>query len=480
MSPRAMRLAGIRRPNVDFQRRCNPARESGVADQLLLPISCGRFGMHSSSSLHGGDRRPMTLINEHYLKLQAGYLFPEIARRVESFKAQHPDLAGRVISCGIGDVTEPLPPAVIAAMHRAVDDMSRRQTFRGYGPATGYAFLRDAIAQHDFRARGIDIAPDEIFISDGSKVDCSAILDILATGKPDRSGGGNRIALPDPVYPVYVDSNVMVGNTGTHQQGAYEGLTYLPCTQENGFVPDTPREPVDVIYLCFPNNPTGSMINRKQLAAWVEYAREHDAIILYDAAYDAYVNDASLPRSIFEIDGARECAIEFHSFSKNGGFTGVRCGFTVCPKSLTGRTRDGTRVSLHGLWTRRWSTKSNGVSYIVQRGAEALFSPEGRAQVGELIQHYRENARILRDASRSMGLSVFGGVHAPYVWVACRDNLTSWQMFDRMLSESQIVITPGSGFGRCGEGFFRISAFNTRENITEVVSRMKSLSMQPA
>lgn len=411
----------------------------------------------------------MAHINEHYLKLRAGYLFPEIARRVDAFVAANPSAAKRIIRCGIGDVTEPLPPAVIAAMHRATDELAARDTFHGYPPPTGYDFLRNAIAKGDFQDRGINIAADEIFISDGSKGDCGAVLDIL--------GDDNTTAITDPVYPVYVDTNVMAGHTRqVDETGAYGGLVYLPCTAQNGFVPQIPRESLDVIYLCYPNNPTGAMITRPQLAAWVEYALANDSIILYDAAYMAYIRDPLLPRSIYEIEGARRCALEFHSFSKDGGFTGVRCGYTVCPRDLAGTTRDGRRVALHGLWTRRWSTKSNGVSYAVQRGAEALYSSDGRTQIARLIDHYMGNAKILRDGCAAMGLDVHGGVNAPYVWVACPEGVSSWQMFDRMLNEANVVITPGSGFGSCGEGYIRISAFNSRENVEEVVRRMKKLA----
>jgi LL-diaminopimelate aminotransferase len=414
----------------------------------------------------------MAFVNENYLKLQSGYLFPEIARRVEAFASAHPDKAKRIIRCGIGDVTEPLPPAVIEAMHRATDELGRRETFRGYPPPTGYEFLRNAIVKTDFHDRGVKIDADEIFISDGSKGDCSAALDIL--------GEGNQIGITDPVYPVYVDSNVMAGNTGPAlAEGGYAGLHYLPCTPANGFVPDLPREKLDVIYLCYPNNPTGAMIDREQLGAWVRYALKHNAIILYDVAYKAYIQDQSLPRSIYEIDGARTCAMEFHSFSKDGGFTGVRCGYTVCPKELAAFTRDGKRIPLHGLWHRRWSTKSNGVSYVVQRAAEALYSHAGRSQIAQLIDHYMTNARILREGCRAIGLEVHGGENAPYVWVACPDGLGSWQMFDRMLSDANVVITPGAGFGRHGEGFFRISAFNSRANVEEVVKRMKAMTLQP-
>lgn len=419
----------------------------------------------------------MAFINDHYLKLQAGYLFPEIARRVDAFAAKHPTRAKHIIRCGIGDVTEPLPPACIEAMHRAVDDMAHRETFKGYGPATGYPWIRAAIAQHDFRARGIDVADDEVFLSDGSKVDCGAILDIL--------GNQNTIAITDPVYPVYVDTNVMAGHTGpTDTGGQYAGLVYLPATPENGFVPDVPQ-PVsdvhlDIIYLCYPNNPTGGTITHAQLKQWVDYALAHEAIILYDAAYEAYITDPSLPRSIYQIEGARKCAIEFHSFSKNGGFTGLRCGYTVVPRSVVGSTSAGAKVDLHRLWMRRWSTKSNGVSYPVQRAAEALYTPDGMDQVRALIDHYLGNAKILRAACEEIGLDVYGGVNAPYVWVKCPDGLTSWQMFDRMLEEANVVITPGSGFGRMGEGFFRISAFNSRENVEEVVSRLHALSLQSA
>jgi LL-diaminopimelate aminotransferase len=418
----------------------------------------------------------MAFINENYLKLQAGYLFPEIARRVETFSKANPDAAKRVIRCGIGDVTEPLPQVAIDAMHKAVDELGRRETFRGYPPPTGYEWLRAAIAKTDFHDHGLSCHIDEIFVSDGSKGDCGAILDIL--------GNQNRIGITDPVYPVYVDTNVMTGHTGpANKQGKYEGIVYLPCTAANNFVPEIPGgQKLDVIYLCYPNNPTGAMITRDQLAAWVKYALSNDAIILYDVAYQAYIQEkgGGLPRSIFEIEGARRCAIEFHSFSKDGGFTGVRCGYTVVPKELVGSTRDGTKQALHPLWYRRWSTKSNGVSYPVQRAAEALYSADGRAQIKSLIDHYMGNARILRAGCQAIGLDVFGGVNAPYVWVACPDGLTSWQMFDRMLSEANVVITPGSGFGSCGEGYFRISAFNSRENVEEVVQRMKKLALQPA
>ena len=416
----------------------------------------------------------MAFINDNYLKLQAGYLFPEIARRVEAFARSNPAASKRIIRCGIGDVTEPLPQAAIDAMHKAVDELSKRETFHGYPPPFGYDFIRNTIAKHDFLDHGLKIEADEIFLSDGSKGDCGAVLDIL--------GDKNRIGITDPVYPVYVDTNVMTGRTGpVSKSGAYEGLTYLPCTASNGFVPEVPtKTKLDVIYLCYPNNPTGAMITREQLAAWVKYALQHEAIILYDVAYQAYINDQHLPRSIYEFDGARRVAIEFHSFSKNGGFTGVRCGYTVCPKELMGSTTDGKKVALHGLWSRRWSTKSNGVSYSVQRAAEALYSPEGKRQVQTLIDHYMGNARILRDGCETIGLDVYGGVNAPYVWVACPDGLSSWQMFDRMLEQANVVITPGSGFGSCGEGYFRISAFNSRENVQEVVKRMKAMSLQPA
>ena len=412
----------------------------------------------------------MAYLNDNYLKLQAGYLFPEIARRVGEFCEANPDAAKRLIRCGIGDVTEPLPRAVIDAMHGAVEELGHRETFRGYPPYEGYGFLREKIAQHDYRNRGMEIAADEIFVSDGSKPDCGFILDIL--------GHQNRIAITDPVYPVYVDTNVMAGHTGpADSTGRYEGILYLPGTPENNFVPGPPNEHADLIYLCFPNNPTGAVATREQLTAWVDYAREHRALILFDAAYEAYIRDPEIPHSIFEIPGARECAVEFRSFSKNGGFTGVRCGFTVMPKSVSGQTEDGLSLPLHPLWLRRWSTKSNSVSYPVQRGAEAIYSPEGQQQVQQLIDHYMGNAGILRDAVERAGLRVFGGTNAPYLWVETPSGLTSWEMFDRMLHDLNVVITPGSGFGACGEGFFRISAFNSRENAEEVgrrIGRLKS------
>ena len=409
----------------------------------------------------------MAYLNDNYLKLQAGYLFPEIARRVHEYCEANPDAAKRLIRCGIGDVTEPLPAAAIAAMHKAVDELSVRETFRGYGHEQGYEFLRSKIAEFDYRKRSVEIAHDEIFLSDGSKCDCGHILDIL--------GDQNKIAITDPVYPVYVDTNVMAGHTGAaNADGRYEGIVYLPCNAENNFVPQPPQEHVDLVYLCFPNNPTGAVASRPQLVRWVEYAHEHDAILLFDAAYEGYISDPEIPHSIFEIPGAGDCAIEFRSFSKTGGFTGVRCGFTVLPKTLLARTEEGRSLPLHPLWHRRWSTKANGVSYPVQRGAEALYSAEGQAQVRALIEHYMGNARILSDATKRAGMEVFGGVNAPYIWVRTPDGLTSWQMFDRMLRDLNVVITPGSGFGSEGEGYIRISAFNSRANAQEVARRLQT------
>ena len=410
----------------------------------------------------------MFQLNDNYLKLKAGYLFPEISRRVKVYCDANPEAAKRVIRCGIGDVTEPLPPAVIAAMHKAVDDMAAQETFRGYGPEQGHEFLRHAIAQNDYRNRGMEIADDEIFVSDGSKCDCGNILDIL--------GHGNRLGITDPVYPVYVDTNVMAGHTGeANEAGAYAGIDYLPCDAANGFVPDVPTEKLDVIYLCFPNNPTGATATRAQLTTWVQYALANRSLILFDAAYEAYISDPEVPHSIYEIPGARECAIEFRSFSKNGGFTGTRCAFTVVPKTLLAVTTTGECKPLHPLWNRRMSTKFNGVSYIVQRGAEALYTPEGVSQVRALIEHYMGNAAILRTAAQESGLPVFGGLNAPYIWVGTPDGLTSWEMFDQMLTQANVVITPGSGFGSKGEGYFRISAFNSRENAEEVAQRIRAL-----
>ena len=407
----------------------------------------------------------MSRINDNFLKLKAGYLFPEIGRRVSAFTEANPEAAKNLIRCGIGDVTEPLPSAVREAMHAAVDEQGDSATFRGYGPEQGYDFLREAIAKNQFADRGIDISADEIFISDGSKCDTGNILDIF--------GPGNKIAITDPVYPVYVDTNVMNGNTGDgDESGRFEGLVYMPCTADNDFVPAIPDEPVDIIYLCYPNNPTGGTVTCEQLAAWVDYARKNDAIIFYDAAYEAFVQDESVPRSIFEIEGAKDCAIEFRSFSKNGGFTGVRCAYTIIPKQLEGTTEDGSKQAIQPLWLRRQSTKFNGASYPVQRGAAAVFSDEGKAQVQALIDGYMANAALIREACEKCGLPVYGGVNAPYVWVACPDGIDSWGMFDKMLEEANVVITPGAGFGAAGEGYFRISAFNSRENVEEVCRRV--------
>ena len=410
----------------------------------------------------------MAYLNENYLKLHAGYLFPEIGRRVREFCKKNPEAAKRLIRCGIGDVTEPLPQAAIDAMKRAADELGKRETFRGYGPEQGYEFLRSTIAQKDFRDRKIDIADDEIFVSDGSKCDCGFVLDIL--------GDQNKFAVPDPVYPVYVDTNVMAGHTGAaRKDGSYEGIVYLPGTAENNFVPEPPKEHVDLVYLCFPNNPTGAVATSEQLEKWVAYARAHDALLLFDAAYESYVSNPKIPHSIFEIPGALDCAVEFRSFSKIGGFTGVRCGFTVMPKTVLAKTDSGKKLPLHPLWFRRWSTKSNSVSYPVQRAAEALYSEEGGKQCRALIAHYMGNAKILRKACENIGLKVFGGENAPYVWVRAPSGVSSWQLFDRMLNEINVVITPGAGFGAQGEGYIRISAFNRRENAEEVARRLKKL-----
>ncbi len=407
----------------------------------------------------------MAYINENYLKLQAGYLFPEIGRRVKAFGEAHPELAARIIRCGIGDVTEPLPAACIAALHKAVDEMAARETFRGYGPEQGYDFLRNAVAENDFRAHGIDVDADEIFISDGAKSDCGNLLDIF--------GAGNRVAVTDPVYPVYVDTNVMLGNTGEPlANGAFAGLTYLPCTAENGFVPALPQGPVDLIYLCYPNNPTGAVATREQLQQWVDFARACGAVIVFDAAYEAYISTPGIPHSIYEIPGARECAIELRSFSKNAGFTGLRCGFAVVPKTLMGVKRNGEKHPFHALWSRNHTTKFNGVAYPVQRAAEAVYSPEGKAQIGELVRFYKDNARLLQQALQAAGLSVYGYSDSPYLWIRGPQGATSWALFDRILAHANIVTTPGSGFGAAGEGYFRLSAFNSRANVEEACRRL--------
>ncbi|BAZ83892.1 LL-diaminopimelate aminotransferase [Dolichospermum compactum] len=405
----------------------------------------------------------MATINDNYLKLKAGYLFPEIARRVNAFAQANPD--AKIIRLGIGDVTEPLPEACRTAMIKAVEDMGDRSSFKGYGPEQGYAWLREKIATHDFQARGAAIEADEIFISDGSKCDSGNILDIF--------GKNNIIAVTDPVYPVYVDTNVMAGNTGdANEKGEYGGLVYLPVTAENNFTAEIPSQKVDLIYLCFPNNPTGATATKEHLQAWVNYAKANGSIIFFDAAYEAFITDPTLPHSIFEIEGARDCAIEFRSFSKNAGFTGTRCALTVVPKNLTAKAADGSHVELWKLWNRRQSTKFNGVSYIIQRGAEAVYSEAGQTQIKALVNFYLDNAKIIREELTNAGLNVYGGVNAPYVWVQTPHGLSSWEFFDKLLETVNVVGTPGSGFGAAGEGYFRISAFNSRENVEEAMKRI--------
>jgi LL-diaminopimelate aminotransferase len=410
----------------------------------------------------------MARINDHYLKLPAGYLFPEIGRRVARFAAENPQAAAKIIRMGIGDVTEPLPPAVIEAMHKAVDEMGRREAFRGYGPEQGYDFLRTAIAENDYRALGVQVSPDEIFVSDGSKCDTGNILDVF--------GPENVVAITDPVYPVYVDTNVMAGRGGRlDESGRFSDLVYLPVTAENNFVPALPTRHVDLIYLCYPNNPTGTVATREMLARWVDYAKQNGSIILFDAAYEAYIASPRIPHSIFEIPGARDVAIEFRSFSKTAGFTGARCAFTVVPTSLVADAADGSKVELHRLWSRRHSTKFNGASYVVQRGAEACYSPSGKEQLRKVIDFYRGNAARLREGLTALGMTVFGGVDAPYVWLKTPNGLKSWEFFDRLLATANVVGTPGSGFGPSGEGYFRLSAFNSRENVDEALSRMRQV-----
>jgi LL-diaminopimelate aminotransferase len=405
----------------------------------------------------------MATINDNYLKLKAGYLFPEIARRVNAFAQANPE--AKLIRLGIGDVTEPLPEACRTAMIKAVEEMGDRSSFHGYGPEQGYLWLREKIATHDFQARGCEIDASEIFISDGSKCDTGNILEIF--------GNDNTIAVTDPVYPVYVDTNVMAGNTGeANAQGEFTGLVYLPITAENNFTAALPQEKVDLIYLCFPNNPTGATATKEHLKAWVDYAKANNSIIFFDAAYEAFITDPDIPHSIYEIEGARDCAIEFRSFSKNAGFTGTRCALTVVPKTLTAKAKDGSDVELWKLWNRRQSTKFNGVSYIVQRGAEAVYSEEGNAQIKALVNFYMENAKIIREQLTAAGLSVYGGENAPYVWVKTPNGLSSWDFFDKLLNTTNVVGTPGSGFGAAGEGYFRISAFNSRENVEEAMKRI--------
>ena len=405
----------------------------------------------------------MIRVNENYAKLQSSYLFSEIAKRVQAYQSANPDK--RVIRLGIGDVTEPLPPACVEALHKAVDEMAARSSFRGYGPEQGYDFLRAAIAENDYRSRGAAVEPDEVFVSDGSKCDTANIQELFA----DKL----TIAIPDPVYPVYVDTNVMAGRAGRCVKGRYKGLVYLDSTEVNGFVPDLPDSPVDLIYLCFPNNPTGATATRAQLAAWVDYAKVNKSLILFDAAYEAFIRDPALPHSIYEIEGARDVAIEFRSFSKTAGFTGTRCAFTVVPKDLVAWSKKGEAVPLHPMWNRRHTTKFNGVSYPIQRAAEAVYSPEGKVQTRALTDFYLGNAALIRDTLADLGFAMTGGENSPYIWVNVGKD--SWKFFDKLLKRAQVVTTPGAGFGRCGEGFIRISAFNSREAVEEAMQRLRKV-----
>lgn len=407
----------------------------------------------------------MAHINEDMLKLPGGYLFTEIARKVGAFKESHPQ--AEVISLGIGDVTQPLAPSVVKAMHSAVDEMSRGTTFRGYGPERGYEFLRHAIAENDFRARGIKIDEDEIFVNDGAKSDTGNFQELL--------GKDVKIGVSDPIYPVYVDSNAMGGRTGIlGADGRWSNVVYMPCTEENDFVPELPSEHVDVIYLCYPNNPTGTTLTRSELKRWVEYAAKHDALIFYDSAYEAYIQSDDVPHSIYEIEGAREVAVEFRSFSKTAGFTGVRCGYTIVPKEVTATTKDGKRTPLNQLWSRRQSTKFNGVSYVSQRAAEAIYTADGHAEIRKTIDYYMENARLMRATLQNLGYKVYGGKDAPYLWVRTPDGTTSWGFFNAMLQRAHVVCTPGVGFGPAGEGYVRLTAFGQHDSTEKALERIKT------
>ena len=409
----------------------------------------------------------MAKINENYLKLQAGYLFPEIGRRVNEFQQSNP--GAKIIRMGIGDVTVPLVPSVIKAFHEGVEEMAGKNTFKGYGPEQGYDFLREAITDNEYKARNVNISADEIFISDGSKCDTGNIQEIFSSD--------SKIAITDPVYPVYADTTVMSGKTGkASSNGYYDGIIYLPCNEQNNFVPDIPDVKPDLIFLCYPNNPTGTTATKEELKKWVDYAIENKCIILFDAAYESFITDKNIPHSIYEVEGARKVAIEFRSFSKKAGFTGTRCAFTVIPKDLMAYTNSGEAKSLYALWYRRHTTKFNGVSYPVQKAAAAVYSPEGKKEVQEVINYYMENARIMRESLEQNGFKVFGGINAPYIWAKSKYPISSWELFDKLLKETHVVGTPGSGFGPSGEGYFRFSAFASRENTIEAMNRIKNLS----
>ena len=408
----------------------------------------------------------MVQVNENYLKLKAGYLFPEISKRVNAYI--HKNSRSDIIKLGIGDVTEPLPKSCRDAMSKALNEMGTKDGFKGYGPEQGYPWLREKISYNDFISRGCQISPEEIFVSDGSKCDSSNILDIL--------GNDNSIAVTDPVYPVYVDSNVMTGRTGESlQDGTYQGLIYLPINEENNFLPQIPTSKVDIVYLCFPNNPTGATITKVDLKKWVDYANQNNSLILFDAAYEAFIQDKDIPHSIYEIEGAKDCAIEFRSFSKNAGFTGVRCAYTVIPRNLSGLNSKNEKIDLWSLWNRRQSTKFNGVSYLVQRGAEAVYSSDGKKEVKDLICFYMENAKIMKNKLKTAGFTVYGGDNAPYIWIKVPDQMTSWDFFDYLLEKANVVGTPGSGFGLSGEGYFRLSAFNSRKKVIDAMERIISI-----
>ncbi len=409
----------------------------------------------------------MIKINENFLELQESYLFATIAQKVAKYSKENPDK--KIIKLGIGDVTRPIPQVVLQAIHKATDEQASSETFRGYGPEQGYEFLREKIKEYDYKSRNVDIDIDEIFVSDGAKCDCGNIVDILAQD--------NKVAITDPVYPVYLDTNVMSGRSGKYDKetGKYENIVYIPATSKNNFVPELPKEKVDIIYLCYPNNPTGTTLTKEQLATWVKYAKENKALILFDAAYEAFITDENVPHSIYEIDGAKEVAIEFRSYSKTAGFTGMRCAFIVVPKELKGYTKSGEEVSINKLWNRRHCTKFNGVSYIVQRAAEAVYTEEGRKQIKENIDYYKENAKIIKQGLEEVGYTVYGGVNSPYVWLKLPDGMKSWDFFDKLLTEANVVGTPGVGFGPSGEGYFRLTGFGTKENTQEAIRRIKEM-----